>query len=661
MKFLPIFKHGLAYKKKVPINWCLSCKIGLANEEVVNGACERCGGIIEKREKEQWMLAITKYAERLYDDLDTVDYLEKIKIGQKNWIGKSEGALLKFPISNFQFSIDVFTTRPDTLFGATYMVLAPDHEAVEKLKSKIENWKEVAQYISQAKKKTEIERTTEGKEKTGAELKGIKAINPANKEKIPIFIADYVLKEYGTGAIMAVPAHDTRDYEFAKKFGLSIKEVISGGDIKKEAFVGVGKLVNSSGFNGLISEEAKEKITEFVGGKTTTTYKLRDWVFSRQRYWGEPIPLIFCEKDGWVAVSEKDLPVELPKVEKYEPTDTGESPLSKIESWVNIKCPSCGGNARRETDTMPNWAGSSWYYLAYVMQGISDFQFPISEYKKTFNHWISVDWYNGGMEHTTLHLLYSRFWHKFLFDIGVVSSAEPYKKRTSHGMVLALGGEKMSKSKGNVVNPDDTIKTFGADTLRIYEMFIGPFDQSVVWSRESIIGPHRFLERVWNLKNKVGEGEIDPALEKVLNRAIKNITEDIETMGFNTLVSELMTLSNQMEKTTISRKTYETFLKLLAPIAPHITEEIWHLLGNKNSIHSEAWPACDFSKLEDSTVTIMVQVNGKIRGKFMVAREMDENEIKNMALELPSVKSWLKDMGPKRIIYIKDKLVSIVV
>ena len=838
--FLQLFKHGLAYKKKMPINWCLSCKIGLANEEVVDGACERCGGATEKREKEQWMLAITKYADRLDSDLDTVDYVEKIKVGQRNWIGRSQGAEISFQLTGFSQtnaeltqtdaerrpnSIKVFTTRPDTLFGATYMVLAPEHELIENLKLKIKNWDEVVRYIVQSKKKTEIERTDKGKEKTGVELKGIKAINPANKEKIPIFIADYVLKEYGTGAIMAVPAHDERDYEFAKKFKLPIQTVIEpvtgskheneefrksivalvenkktgkilsvnwgeklggnllvggglensedivatatreiqeetgyaditliatsekihhhyfavsknvhreieatglhfilGSDYKvsqkleknehgkfvvewlskeearnkikdplhsyvlekfifESAYTGNGILVNSGKFDNLESEEAKKKITKFVGGKITTTYKLRDWVFSRQRYWGEPIPLIFCEtcskkskaqndadltqtnaegerlNPGWVAVSEKDLPVELPEIEKYEPTDTGESPLASMDSWVKVKCPKCSGVARRETDTMPNWAGSSWYFLRYI-DPQND---KVLADRKKLNYFMPIDWYNGGMEHTTLHLLYSRFWHKFLFDIGVVPGAEPYQKRTAHGVILAEGGEKMSKSKGNTVNPDDIVKTFGADTLRIYEMFIGPFDQSVVWSDESIIGPRRFLERVWRLKNKVG-GEIDSTLEKVLNRAIKNITEDIEAMGFNTLVSELMILSNQMEKaSTIARPIYETFLKLLAPIAPHIAEEIWHLIGNGSSIHNEAWPAYDSSKLEDLVVTIVVQINGKIRGEFEAARGTDENEIKSMALKLPSVKLWLKETPAKRIIYVKDKLVSIVV
>ena len=818
--FLKLFEHGLAYKKKMPINWCLSCKIGLANEEVVDGMCERCDGPTEKREKEQWILAITKYADRLDNDLNTVDYVEKIKIGQRNWIGRSKGTLLKFSVLNSKFSIDVFTTRPDTLFGVTYMVLAPDHDLVLGLKDRITNWDEVKKYVVVSKKKTEIERTNKGKEKTGIELKGVKAINPANKEEIPIFIADYVLKEYGTGAIMAGPAHDERDYEFAKKFKLLIRNVIepvlvqntgsatfresepiqdsygiiaiikhwsdnkylclrwpqagwgtflTGGiekgytpeetvikEIHEETgyknaviieklgvihskyyhapknlnrfghapafyvelknnerdevsieeatkheliwltkkelknfltanshlqaldllesriYVGSGLLINSGDFNSLTSEDAKKKITKFVGGEMTTTYKLRDWVFSRQRYWGEPIPLVFCENckkqaelttdnkkqlnAGWIPVPEKELPVELPEIEKYETTDTGESPLSKIKSWVDVKCPVCGGKARRETDTMPNWAGSSWYFLRYIdsknKKALAD--------RKKLDYFMPVDWYNGGMEHTTLHLLYSRFWHKFLFDIGVVPGAEPYQRRTSHGVVLAEGGEKMSKSKGNVVNPDSIINTFGADSLRIYEMFMGPFDQSVAWNERSLIGPRRFLERVWRLKNKVGEKN-DSKLEQVLNRAIKKITEDIEIIGFNTVVSELMILSNEMEKAgTITRPTYETFLKLLAPLAPHITEELWHSLGNAGSIHSEAWPEYDSSKLEDSVVTIVVQVDGRVRGEFTTIRGTNENEIKKTALSLFSVKPRLKGKEPKRVIYIKNKLVNIV-
>ncbi len=709
--FLQLFKHGLAYKKKTAINWCIDCKIGLANEEVVGGLCERCGGGTEKREKEQWMLAITKYADRLYDDLDSVDYLERIKIQQRNWIGRSNGAEITFklhyssqthadPTQN-NAEIKVFTTRPDTLFGATYMVLAPEHELIKNLKLKIKNYDEVEGYIVQSKKKSEIERTTEGKEKTGVKLEGVTAINPANKEEIPIFIADYVLKEYGTGAIMAVPAHDDRDLQFAIKYGLDIRRVIRdreqpSGEKELQAYGVVsinamresgfawtygGILMNSGKFNGIDSEEAKKKITEAVGGKWTTTYKLRDWVFSRQRYWGEPIPLIFCEacakkskartnadltrnnaegidlNPGWIAVPEKDLPLELPEVKNYTPTDTGESPLAKIDSWVNVKCPSCGGPARRETDTMPQWAGSSWYCLRYIDphngKALAD--------RKKLDHFMPVDWYNGGMEHTTLHLLYSRFWHKFLFDIGVVPGSEPYAKRTSHGMILAESGEKMSKSKGNVVNPDKIVATYGADTLRLYEMFIGPFDQAVAWSDKSIIGPRRFLERVWKLQYKIGDAVPHKKLEAILHKAIKKVGEDIEKMHFNTAVSELMILVNEMEKQDkIPRDRFELLLRILAPFAPHICEELWALSGHKTLINQETWPTYDKTKLVSPVIIIAVQVNGKMRGEFETAADTEEKEIKERALNLGKVLPWIEGKIVKRVIYVRGKLVSIV-
>ena len=692
--FIQMFKKGLAYKKKTQINWCLSCKIGLANEEVVDGKCERCGGQTEKRDKEQWMLAITKYAGRLYDDLNKVDYLEKIKTQQRNWIGPSEGAIIQFPISNFQFPIEVFTTRADTLFGATYMVLAPEHDLVFKLKDKITNWSEVGKYIIAAKKKTEIERTAEGKEKTGVELKGIKAINPANKEEIPVFIADYVLKEYGTGAIMAVPAHDERDRKFALTTIASetktpsekyIKQVINPyfaiqgkksslvspayetlndvdidelDEIQKgqRVYTGPGLLINSGEFTNLDNEEAKKKITEFVGGQMKTAYKLRDWVFSRQRYWGEPIPLVFCKHCGWVPLPEEQLPLELPVVESYTPTDTGESPLAKIDEWVNTICPKCGGFAKRETDVMPNWAGSSWYFLRYI-DPMND---TVLVDRKKLDYFMPVDWYNGGMEHVTLHLLYSRFWHKFLFDLGCVSGDEPYAKRTAHGLVLAEDGQKMSKSRGNVVNPDNIIETFGADTLRLYEMFMGPFDQEVAWSEKAIIGPRRFLEKVWRLQDRVSNTS-DKDVERLIHRAVKKVGEDIEGMSFNTAVSELMIVANAMEKfSEVSKKAYEMFIRILAPFAPHIAEEIWGEMSKTSSVHSEPWPMYDASVIESDAYTIVIQINGKVRGAFVASKNARANEIEAQALGHESVQKWLMGVKPKKVILVPGRLVNIV-
>jgi leucyl-tRNA synthetase len=634
--FLQMFKKGLAYKQKSTINWCTSCKIGLANEEVVGGVCERCGGQVVKKEKEQWMLAITKYADRLDKDLDEVDFLEKIKIQQRNWIGKSEGSEIDFQIKKTEEKIKIFTTRADTILGATYVVMAPEHDLINNLKLRVNNWEEVENYINLIKNKTDIERTAEDKEKTGVELKGIKAINPANNEEIPVWIADYVLVNYGTGAVMAVPQHDQRDREFAVKFNLPILD---------ESLV-----------------DAKN-ITEKVGGKIVTKYKLRDWIFSRQRYWGEPIPLINCEKCGWVPVPEKDLPVVLPKVKSYQPTDNGESPLADIKSWVNTKCPKCKGKAKRETDTMPNWAGSSWYYLRYTdPKNKKEFAS-----QKALKYWTPVDWYNGGMEHVTLHLLYSRFWHKFLYDLKLVPTKEPYKKRTAHGMILAEDGEKMSKSRGNVINPDDIIKLYGADTLRAYEMFIGPFDQTVVWNTNSIIGSRRFLERVWKIGQRIilqGNQNFDQSssLQMILHKTIKKVSEDIEGMNFNTAISSMMMLVNEMEKVeSISKKDFKMFLQILAPFAPHITEDLWYKLGEKKSIHKSKWPKWDIKKIKEDSIKMAVQVNGKVRAEILISEEMTEEDIKKIVLNDKNVLVWTSGKEIKRFIYVPRRIINIVV
>ncbi len=646
--FLQMYKKGLAYKARTTINWCQSCKIGLANEEVVGGVCERCGGQVVKREKEQWMLAITKYADRLDKDLDKVNYLDKIKIQQRNWIGKSEGSEIEFPVKNSSDKIKVFTTRADTIFGATYVVLAPDHELVTKLKSQISNWSDVEKYVKEVKDKPDIERTAEDKVKTGVELKGVKAVNPANGEEVPIWIADYVLATYGTGAIMAVPQHDERDREFATKFNLPI--------IDKPLV------------------DAKE-ITDKVHGKIVTKYKLRDWVFSRQRYWGEPIPIIHCDKCGYVPVPERDLPVVLPKVKSYTPTDNGESPLAIISKWVNTTCPKCKGKAKRETDTMPNWAGSSWYFLRYVdPKNKKEFAS-----KKALTYWMKngVDWYNGGMEHTTLHLLYSRFWHKFLYDLKVVPTTEPYMKRTSHGMILASGGVKMSKSIGNTIDPKDIVDSYGADTLRIYEMFIGPFDQAVSWNTDSIIGSRRFLDKIWRLGERIGSSrpclgpiggkassrQLESAsLQTLLHKTIKKIGEDIESMSFNTAISSMMILVNEMEKEEfVNEKDFKMFLQILAPFAPHITEEIWSTLGEKKSIHKSSWPKWDKKKIVDDTVKIAVQVNGKVRSEIMVSSDADEEAVKNLAIQDKNIIPWIEGKPIRRVIYVKGRIVNIVV
>ena len=817
--FLQFFKKGLAYKAKSFINWCPSCKIGLANEEAIGGVCERCGGQTEKREKEQWILAITKYADRLDKDLDTVDYPERVKIQQRNWIGRSEGSEIEFSLKNSDKKIRVFTTRADTIFGSTYMVLAPEHPLVETLGDKIKNKKEVDEYIVKTKKKSEVERTSDEKEKTGVELKGIKAINPASQEEIPVFIADYVLAEYGTGAIMAVPAHDDRDGAFAKKYNIEIRDVIepvwvdtSGPDKihedepfierdvsmcivehwKEKKYIGLkwkkqswrsfvvggtdgqdyvtagmreileetgfknvkfikyiggkmhakfwapnknenrfahfqglhfklennenvgvsneekmkhevvwlteseldsfldhgegqelwklfknkthcitqeGVLINSGKFDGLTSEQAKKEITKFVGGKIVTKFKLRDWIFSRQRYWGEPIPLVNCEKCGLVPVPEKDLPVKLPDVKSYKPTDTGESPLASIAKWVNVKCPKCKGKAKRETDTMPNWAGSSWYYLRYTDPKNSK-EFAS---KKNLKYWLGsdprhggVNWYNGGMEHTTLHLLYSRFWHKFLYDLKLVPQAEPYAKRTSHGMILGEGGIKMSKSIGNVVNPDSIVKTYGADTLRVYEMFMGPFEDAVAWSMDSIIGSRRFIEKVWRISQK-GNEDKNPSpstLTKILHKTIKKVSEDIENMRFNTAISAMMILSTEMESSfikghSVNREDLKKFMQILAPFAPHIAEYVWLNLGEKKSIHLSGWPKWEESLIKDDEIKIAIQMNGKARGELVISADDSEDDVKKKALMNAAVLKYLGGSNPKKIIYVKNRVINI--
>ncbi len=661
--FLKFLGKGLAYQKEMPINWCPSCKIGLANEEVIDGKCERCGHETEKRKIKQWMLKITEYADKLLEDLNKVDYLDKIKIQQENWIGRSEGAEVDFEIAGEK--VTVFTTRPDTLFGCTYMVLSPEHDLIKKLKDKIENIKEVEEHIDEARKKTEIERSAEDKEKTGIKLEGVMAVNPANNKEIPVFIADYVLVDYGTGAIMAVPAHDKRDFEFAKKYGLDIVEVISGGEPQKEAYSGEGLNVNSDFLDGLETNEAKEKIIKWLQekniGKKAVNYKLRDWIFSRQHYWGEPIPVIHCDKCGIVPVKEKDLPVELPYVEKYEPTETGESPLAAMEDWVNTKCPKCGSDAKRETDTMPNWAGSSWYFLRYIDPQNNE-KFVDEEKLK---YWLPVDLYNGGMEHTTLHLLYSRFWHKFLYDQGLVPTSEPYASRRSHGMILAEDGKKMSKSLGNVINPDEIVEKVGADTLRVYEMFMGPFNQAIGWNTDSVIGVHRFLKRVWILKDKVNENvEENKEVEKVLHQSIKKVTEDIDNMKFNTAVAQLMILVNELEKQDeISIGVYKKFIVLLTPFAPHITEELWvGLPGNKEaeSIFKQPWPEYDDSKIEEGSFELVIQINGKFKGGMVMNKDMNQDDTKREVLENDRFKKYFEDKEIKKIIFVKNKLINFV-
>ena len=666
--FLKLFEHDMAYKASMPINWCLSCNIGLANEEVVNGRCERCGGEVEKRLKEQWMLRITKYADRLIDDLDLVDYPERVKAQQINWIGKSHGAEINFQIANQKEALTVFTTRPDTLFGATFMVVAPEHPAISNLESRISNLDEVRAYIRRALEKSDIERTDASKEKTGVELKGVAAINPATAEKIPILVADYVLLSYGTGAIMAVPAHDQRDWEFAKKMKLPIVEVVSGGDISKGAYEPlVGELVNSGKFSGQSVTKSQIEIIRWLEnrkiGKATVAYKLRDWVFSRQRYWGEPIPIINCETCGYVPVPEKDLPVVLPEVENFKPTQSGQSPLAAIESWVNVTCPKCKGKAKREIDVMPNWAGSNWYYMRYIDPRNTKALAAADKLER----WMPVDWYNGGMEHTTLHLLYSRFIYKFLYDIGVVPARcgpEPYKKRTSHGLILGEGGEKMSKSKGNVVNPDEVVGKFGADTLRLYEMFMGPFDQAIPWDSAGVAGTRRFIEKVWTMFT--GRASVvksaDESLLMLMHQTIKKVSRDIETQDYNTAISALMILANAIATGgSMDRFIRENFLKLLSPFAPHVAEELWLKTKHKRSIQLEAWPSYDEAMLVGQQFELIIQINGKVRASVVVDADITEQLAETTARHLDKVALHLEGKTVQNIIFVPGRLINFVV
>jgi leucyl-tRNA synthetase len=662
--FLQLFKHGLAYKKEMAVNWCTSCKCVLANEEVVSGGCERCGGEVVRKVKSQWMLKITEYAQRLIDDLDLVDYPERVRAQQIHWIGRSTGAQVRFE-STAGDPIFVYTTRPDTLFGATYMVVSPEHPLLEKWADMIENIDEVRSYQAEAAKKSDFERTEVAKDKTGVRIIGVDAVNPVNRNKIPIFISDYVLVSYGTGAIMAVPGHDTRDWEFAKKFNLPIIEVVKGGDVEKEAFTDceTGVMVNSGLLDGMSVEDAKKAIIEWLSekglGESKVNYKLRDWVFSRQRYWGEPIPIIECPKCGHVAVPEEELPLCLPMVDSYEPTETGESPLAGIADWINVSCPKCGGPAKRETDTMPQWAGSSWYFLRYT-DPHNDKELAS---RKALEYWTPIDWYNGGMEHTTLHLLYSRFWHKFLFDIGVVPTPEPYAKRTSHGMILGENGEKMSKSRGNVVNPDEIVEEYGADTMRLYEMFIGDFEKAAPWSSTSIKGCRRFLERVWGLQENILPGDaIRPQLETPFHKTIRKVTEDIDNLKYNTAIAALMALLNTIyESGGITRGEYRVFLILLNPFAPHITEEIWENMKLGRLIARSEWPAYDAAKCVEQTIEIAVQINGKVRTRITIAADSDSAAAVSAAKSDEKIASALEGMQVVKELYVPGKLVNLVV
>ena len=660
--FLKLFNAGLAYKTEMPINWCTSCKVGLANEEVVNGVCERCGSPVVRKVKSQWMLKITDYAEKLLEGLNDVDYIERVKVSQKNWIGKSQGAEVDFAIAGKEDKLTVYTTRPDTLFGATYMVVSPEHPMLEKYKDEIKNLDAVHEYQEQAARKSDFERSELAKEKTGVQIDGIRAVNPVNGKEIPIWVSDYVLMSYGTGAIMAVPAHDTRDWEFAKKFNMPIIEVVAGGaNVQEEAFtdVATGKMVNSGFLDGLEVADAKKKIIEWLEekklGTGKTNYKLRDWVFSRQRYWGEPIPIVHCDKCGYVALPESELPLELPDVESYMPTDNGESPLAAMTDWVNTTCPCCGGPAKRETDTMPQWAGSSWYFLRYTDPHNTE----ALASPEALNYWLPVDWYNGGMEHTTLHLLYSRFWHKFLYDNKVVPCPEPYQKRTSHGMILGENGEKMSKSRGNVVNPDDIVNDYGADTLRTYEMFIGAFDLSASWSENGVKGCRRFLERVWKLQDILVEGDgFSSDMETKMHQTIKKVSNDFENLKYNTAIAALMTLLNDFaKKGSITKGEYRAFLLLLNPVAPHITEEIWNTCGYEGYVYQQPWPEYDEAKTVENTIEIAVQINGKTRG--VVALPVDADKETALAKAKEVVADKLTGTIIKEI-YVPKKIINIV-
>lgn len=663
--FIQLYKHGLAYKKEMNVNWCTSCKCVLANEEVVNGVCERCGSEVVHKVKSQWMLKITKYADRLINDLDLVNYPDRVKAQQKNWIGRSKGAEVDFTTTTGD-TLTIYTTRADTLYGATYMVISPEHPMIEKWADRISNMDEIKKYQEAAARKSDFERTEVAKEKTGVRIDGVNAINPVNNKEIPIFISDYVLVSYGTGAIMAVPAHDTRDWEFAKKFDLPIIEVVKGGNVQEEAYTDCDKgiMVNSGMLDGLTVDEAKKKIIDWLTsegkGHSKVNYKLRDWVFSRQRYWGEPIPMVYCEKCGYVPIDEKDLPLRLPMVESYEPTDNGESPLAKMTDWINTTCPCCGGKAKRETDTMPQWAGSSWYYLRYMDPHNKN---AIAS-KEALNYWSPVDWYNGGMEHTTLHLLYSRFWHKFLYDIGVVPTPEPYAKRTSHGMILGENGEKMSKSRGNVVNPDEIVDEYGADTMRLYEMFIGDFEKAAPWSKASIRGCRRFVERYWNLQSVLIDGDkIRPELEGAFNKAIKKVGEDIENIKFNTAIATLMALINDISNVkSINKEELRIFSILLNPFAPHVTEEVYEACKLGNGILAEAeWPEYDESKCIDESVEIVVQVNGKIKAKLNIPVDADKDAVLDLAKNDENVKKAIDGMKIIKEIVVPKKLVNLVV
>lgn len=704
--FLKFFEHGLAYQAEMPINWCPSCKIGLANEEVIDGKCERCGAPTGKRNIKQWLLKITAYADKLLKGLEEVDYPERVKASQINWIGRSEGAEVDFVLVGNLVStgetrfprISIFTTRVDTIFGVTALVLAPEHPLIANCLSLIANREEVEKYIKQAKKKSELERTSEIKERTGIELKGIKAINSANREEVPVWIADYILAHYGGGAVMMVPAHDKRDWDFAKKYELPIREVVSGGDIGKEAHVDSGILVNSGKFNSMLSEEAIEEITKWLEekdfGRKKVEYKLRDWIFSRQHYWGEPIPLVFCPSckkqeestksqilnpkqiqnikskiqfnkgellnPGWIAVPESQLPVELPYVEKYQPTDTGESPLANVKEWINVKCPKCKGPAKRETDTMPNWAGSSWYFLRYIDPKNKK---AFADYKK-LEYWTPVDLYNGGMEHTTLHLLYSRFWHKFLYDLGLVPTSEPYAKRTSHGIVLAEDRRKMSKSWGNVLNPDEIVKVYGADTLRAYEMFMGPFDQAISWNHNGLVGCYRFLSRVWNLfydRKKISKSNRE--IISKLHQLIKKVSKDLDGMKFNTAIAGMMEFINfwQQPEQALARKDAEIFLKLLSSVVPHLTEELWQKLGHKKSIFLEKWPEHDPKLIKEETFELVVQINGKVRDKIEALADISEQNAERLALASEKVQKWIEGKEIRKTIFVKNRLINFII